>query len=199
MIAGGIVLLGFALPMAVAQRRTPAPSERGAVMLVSPSAEAETSFAATALPASAHPASTHSGREILREIDDPSSGQRWLLVQDDAHPGGPGLLLLSGPQQERSGPNPAAGRITAASPAAAPAQADLPIVRSGDHVEIEEHSSTVDARLDAVALTPAWSGSAFRARLAIGGQVVRALALGPGRAAFAAQPISFPNLNEAAR
>ena len=176
-IAVGIVLLlGVALPIAVAQQGSPAPAERGAVLLVSSSAGAETSLAATALPASAHP-----GSEIIREIDDPSSGQRWLLVRDDSHPGGTGLLLPMDARRDRT----ESGPITAPGAAAAPAQDDLPMIRSGDHVEIEEHSVTVDARLEAVALMPAGRGSAFNARLAIGGQVVRAVAVAPGRAIFA--------------
>ena len=28
--------------------------------------------------------------EIVREIDDPHTGDRWLLVRDASHPGGPG-------------------------------------------------------------------------------------------------------------
>jgi hypothetical protein len=34
--------------------------------------------------------------EVVREIDDPHTGQRWLLVRDGQQPGGPGRLLLAG-------------------------------------------------------------------------------------------------------
>jgi flagella basal body P-ring formation protein FlgA len=50
---------------------------------------------------------------------------------------------------------------------------------------VEESSPVVEARLEAVALGPAVVGSAFNVRLKIGGKIVRALALAPGRAALA--------------
>ena len=49
-------------------------------------------------------------------------------------------------------------------------------------VIVEEHTAVVEARLEAMALGPAAVGGAFRARLRMGGKVVRAVALGPGRA-----------------
>ena len=61
-----------------------------------------------------------------------------------------------------------------------------PLIRSGDRLVIEENSAVVEARLEAVALGPAAVGAEFKARLAIGGRVVRAVALGPGRASFVA-------------
>jgi hypothetical protein len=61
----------------------------------------------------------------------------------------------------------------------------VPVIHAGDALIIEENSALVEARLEAVALGPAESGWAFNARLKIGGNVVRVVALGPGRAAFA--------------
>jgi hypothetical protein len=49
---------------------------------------------------------------------------------------------------------------------------------------VEEHTARVDAVLEARALSPAFVGAAFNVRLAIGGNLERAVALGPGRAAF---------------
>jgi hypothetical protein len=177
-IASGIVLLsGLGLRVVPAQGQTPVSTGAGAIMLISSSTGGEKSLAAQSLPTSARP-----GDEILREIDDPVSGKRWLLVRDDSHPGGPGLLLLANGKNDVSRAAVRIGEVVAAE-----AQANPPVIRSGDHVQMEEHSPTVDARLAAVALTPAWLGSAFNARLAIGGQLVRAVAIGPGRANFEQQ------------
>jgi hypothetical protein len=119
-------------------------------------------------PAPASP-STVPGDEIIREIDDPRNGDRWLLVRGDSHPGGPGLLLLVSAVQNKTrqaGPEPAAP----------------PIIRTGDRVIVEENTAAVEARLEAVALNPAWPGSLFNVRLTVGGKVLRVRAAGPGRA-----------------
>jgi hypothetical protein len=58
------------------------------------------------------------------------------------------------------------------------------IIRAGDKVVVEEHSATTDAYLEGLALGPAGPGSALNVRLSIGGRVVRAVAVAPGRAAF---------------
>jgi flagella basal body P-ring formation protein FlgA len=52
---------------------------------------------------------------------------------------------------------------------------------------VEELTGVVDARLEAVALEPAVMGAHFKARLRIGGKVVRAVAVSPGHASFAAE------------
>ena len=59
-----------------------------------------------------------------------------------------------------------------------------PVIHAGDRLTVEEHTAVADAALEARALNPAARGSALEVRLAIGGRVVRAVALGPGRAAF---------------
>ena len=112
---------------------------------------------------------------VLREIKDPSSGTRWLLLADPAHPGGPGRLVAVG------------GEAPAAAPKAAGAEALKPIVRAGDRVVIEEHSSVVNTRLEAVALEPAGEGAVLQARLKFGGKVMRVIVTGPGRAVIAPQ------------
>jgi hypothetical protein len=111
---------------------------------------------------------------IVREIDDPHSGARWLLLTDANHPGGPGRLVLdsavphellhSGAYRQKAQPSL------------------QPAIRAGERLILEEHSPMVDARLDAIALSSAAVGSAVRVRLIIGGRVVRALAVAPGRA-----------------
>jgi hypothetical protein len=114
--------------------------------------------------------------EIVREIDDPNLGDRWLLMRNDEVPGGPGRLVLVAAHRQASG-----GALLRARSQTEEARL-LPIIRAGDRVTVEEHTAHVDALLDARALSPAAAGSALDARLAIGGRVVRAVALGPGRA-----------------
>ncbi|MGA9071038.1 MAG: hypothetical protein WB424_12325 [Terracidiphilus sp.] len=112
--------------------------------------------------------------QLYREIDDPNLGDRWLLVRNEQFPGGPGRMVRVG----------LAGGGQAAAPAAVAA---LPVIRPGDRVIVEEHTAVVDAVLEARALTPAAVGAVFEVRLVIGGRVVRVVALGSGRAAFATE------------
>ncbi len=116
--------------------------------------------------------------EVLREIDDPATGDQWLLVRDPARPAAPGRLV-----RVRHGTGPAAmkpgERGVPVSPAPILSQ---PIVRAGDSILVEEHTPVVDARLEAVALEPAAQGAVFRARLTVGGATVRVVADAPGRA-----------------
>jgi hypothetical protein len=118
--------------------------------------------------------------DVVREIDDPHTGARWLLLRDSDHPGGPGRLVLV--SETRTGALPAEQTGMAALSDLTPLK---PVVRAGDRVIVEESSPVVEARLEAVALGPAVVGSAFNVRLKIGGKIVRALALAPGRAALA--------------
>ncbi len=113
--------------------------------------------------------------QVMRAIADPAAGGRWLLLRDPGHPAGPGVLVYVAGL-----PGGQAGR--------APAEDALrPVIRAGDRVVVEESTAVVEARLEAVALGPALAGAPFAARLALGGHVVRAVALGAGRAALAAE------------
>jgi hypothetical protein len=118
--------------------------------------------------------------EIVREIDDPHTGERWLLLRNDQVPGGPGRLVLVHRNEPGGAVRQAVGRV-AAEAGATPVP---PVIRSGDRLIVEEHTAVVDAVLEARALAPAAAGSALAVRLTIGGRVVRAVALGPGRAAL---------------
>lgn len=127
----------------------------------------------------------HAMQRALREIDDPKTGTRWLLVRDERHPAGPGRLIQAATQEGRSA-GPSVG--LAADPVL-PAKilAPLPIViRSGDRLVVEEESSVIEMRLEAVALGPATVGKTLDARLKAGGKVVRVVALGAGRVRLAA-------------
>lgn len=120
--------------------------------------------------------------EVVREIDDPSNGDRWLLLRDASHPGGPGRLVLTARREsgqrrpESAGAQPAVVRASV-----------VPVIHAGELLVVEENTAIASARLEAVALAPAEIGAEFAARLRMGGKVVRAVALGPGRAAFAAE------------
>lgn len=110
----------------------------------------------------------------IREIDDPSSGARWMLYRADG--GGPGrLVLVTVPTSEH-------GRAESARPIV-----PRPVIHAGDRIVLVEHTPVVDASLEATALGPAAAGSEMRVRLAIGGRIVPAIALGPGRAEI--QPV----------
>ena len=128
---------------------------------------------------------------IFMEIDDPSSGDCWLLLRDPSDPGGPGKLVLEtrragNPERRRNNPsNTISGAGSTANLVSGAAVSRFPVIHAGDRLIVGENTPVVEARLEAVALNPATVGSVFKVRLAIGGKVVRARALGPGRAAFA--------------
>jgi hypothetical protein len=116
------------------------------------------------------------GSTMVREIDDAQLGIRWRLMRDPKDAGGPGVWVSAATRENRLGTN-------------AGAQADdqgwAPVLRAGDRVVVEEHTAVADAHLEAVALGPAGAGTTFAVRLKIGGRIVHAVALGPGRAALA--------------
>jgi hypothetical protein len=114
--------------------------------------------------------------EIVREIDDPHTGGRWLLTRNPLHPAGPGRLVLAREM-----------RIAVLRPGVPLVEPPHPVIHAGDRLVVEENTAVVEARLEAVALGPAMAGSPLDVRLKIGGKVVRAVALGPGRAAFLAE------------
>jgi hypothetical protein len=126
--------------------------------------------------------------EVLRQIDDPGARGIWLLTRDPVHPAGPGRMIWV-PNKTRlreaaeDGAAPAAAAIIP-SPSAS-LDAARPVILAGDRVLVVEETPVVDARLTATALNPAPVGMAFHARLEIGGQVVRAVAVGPGVARLA--------------
>ena len=66
------------------------------------------------------------------------------------------------------------------------------MIHAGDKLIVEEHTAVVEARLEAVALGPAAQGAVFKARLKIGGKVVRAVAVSAGHAVFAPEEAAQP-------
>lgn len=123
---------------------------------------------------------------VIREIDDPHSGARWLLMRDRNHPAGPGRLVLvtAASGQVR----PSGGGLSGSTDLIPP----RPIIRAGDPLVVEENTAVIEARLEAVALGPAMLGATFDVRLKIGGKVARAVALAPGRAAFQSETEARP-------
>lgn len=113
-------------------------------------------------------------RLVLRQIEDPSTGELWLLLRDRIRPAGPGRLVLARQRMNTPG-----------GPAEPLSRGERPVIHTGDALMVEEHTAVVDARLEAVALEPAAKGAHFKARLKIGGKVVRVVAVSPGRASFA--------------
>lgn len=118
------------------------------------------------------------GADLIREIEDPSSGDLWLLLRDRSRAGGPGRLVLAGQRTGVQGQRPG-------EPAHPGFGGARPVIHSGDAVIVEEHTPVVDARLEAIALGAAAKGACFKARLKIGGRVVRAVAVSSGHAVFA--------------
>jgi hypothetical protein len=113
-------------------------------------------------------------QQVLRSIDDPAFGGRWLLVADPEHPGGPGRLVPADLSHQATGsrearPNPLAVMI-----------------RAGDRLLLEAHTRTADTWLDAVALGPARDGASLLARVRFDNRVVRVVATAPGRATLVA-------------
>jgi hypothetical protein len=114
--------------------------------------------------------------QVVREINDPHTGDRWLLERNPENLGGPWrMVLIPGTG------HPDAGAAKVWQPKAEM----LPVIHSGDRIVIEEHTAVADVSLTAVAMEPSLTGGAFNARLTVGGKVVRATALGKGRAVFA--------------
>jgi hypothetical protein len=109
------------------------------------------------------------GAPAWRVIEDPHLGRRWVLARDPEHPGGPGKLVEKAAGAAQSGSGPKA----------------LPVIRAGDRVLVEENTRVARGLFEAVALGTARPGASFRVRLCVGGRVVWAIAMGPGRATLA--------------
>ena len=112
----------------------------------------------------------------MREIRDPGSGALWLVVRDEENTAGPGRAILAG--EARGAQDEFASKI----------KAPVPVIRPGDRLVVEEHTATVEAYLEGQALNAAAIGASLAVRLKIGGKVVRAVAVAPGRAALISIP-----------
>jgi hypothetical protein len=129
------------------------------------------------------PAPSPATREVVREIDDPATGNRWLLKRDSQNPGGPGRMVLLA--SEHSQLTSARVRIEAENIETGRSSA---MIHAGDSLIVEEHTTLVDAFLEAISLAPAAQGGVFRVRLSLGGREVNARAIAPGRALLSPCP-----------
>ena len=113
----------------------------------------------------------------MREIFDQSNGIRWILHRDETGSPGPGRLVLTS-----FAGSPADSLVGEDSPSHKSPErnstAPVPIIHAGDRLIVEEHTASVDACLEAVALGSATTGAALTVRLKIGGRTVRAIAQG---------------------
>jgi hypothetical protein len=115
----------------------------------------------------------------VRIIDDQATGHRWLLVKQLDRPEAPALLLqiADAPSCSKLLPAESEGRFSIAHQVF-PRQ----IIRPGDSVILSEDSPVAEARLEAVAIQPAAAGQSLTVRLKLGGHLLRAVAIAPGRA-----------------
>ncbi len=141
------------------------------------------------------PANSAAVQEAVKEIDDPAIGDRWLLVKDAGHPGGPGRLVkVSGmgdalEADATAKPVKEVRRKQSATVAMPGATAIVPpkkvIVHGGQRIVVEQNSPVLTARFEAVALEPAVKGQRIEARLGFNKRRVWVIVLGPGRAELA--------------
>jgi hypothetical protein len=118
-------------------------------------------------------------REI-RTIEDRGTHQHWILLQNLNRPAAPALLL-----QGAQGFSCSRFREKSGSRSKADARSFLPpVIHAGDHLIVSEHSSELDADLEATALKSAAIGNSLTVRLKAGGGTLSVIATGPGRATF---------------
>jgi hypothetical protein len=114
------------------------------------------------------------GRVAVRTVDDPATGDRWVLERDREHPEGPGRLVrIEGGAKKSAAPE---ARATEAA-----------VIHAGDRVLVEEKTAVAEAQLEGVALSAAASGGMLTVRLAVGGRLVRATAIASGHARLAVE------------
>jgi hypothetical protein len=160
------------------------------ICLVSVAAQSQSvqDNSAGAVPAITSSRAPDSIRETVREVDDPTTGNRWLLERSSQIPGGPGRMVLfeqgkvSSLERGSSVPRPGGvGKQDGTRKAVAPSL----LICAGQRLIVEEHKPLLDATLEAIALSGASQGESLRVRLLIGGRVVNAVATGPGHALLA--------------
>lgn len=141
------------------------------------------------LPSSPAPGQIEVSAPVLpvREIDDPHSGARWLLLRNRNHPGGPGRMVPAAGFRKEAQPDRQAEVSSFTAPAFDP-QTHRPVIHAGDRLIVEQDTAVIEARMEAVALGAAAIGSSLNVRLRIGGKLLRVVALAPGRAALPPEP-----------
>ena len=119
----------------------------------------------------------------IRLIEDPSTHLRWMLLKDLRHPTAPAMLV---PVPNSSACIVHDGEDRGAVESIFFRPPAVPVIRGGEKLIVEEHSSAADAQLEGTALGPAAMGEAFRVRLKKSGKILSVVADGPGRATMLA-------------
>jgi|SRR5579872_2808297 len=119
---------------------------------------------------------------IVRSQNDTTSSC-WVLARADATAGGPGQWHFL---QQRRCPVSTKTSIREAGLTASsshiPGVHTVPLIRAGDQIVVEDHSSLVAASFRARALDSACAGESLRVRLSFAATVIRVEAVGPGTA-----------------
>ena len=115
-----------------------------------------------------------------RTIEDPGTHQHWVLLENLSRPAAPGLLVLR--PRDFSCARLGAERLRSSSDTQS---VPIPVIHAGDKLILSEHTSAIDADLEAMALTSAAIGKGLTVRLKFGSRTVSAIATAPGRASFA--------------
>lgn len=121
---------------------------------------------------------------MIREIDDRHTGDRWFLMRDPSRPSAPGCMVLAAAGARQVGQREQRETSLAATQETNH-ELPIPSIHSGDRLIVEEKTPMVETRLEAVALGQAVNGAPLNVRLVMSGNIVQAVALGPGRAVFA--------------
>jgi hypothetical protein len=127
-------------------------------------------------------------RDFVREIDDAGSGLCWTLLRDESHPGGPGRLVLNASRdgaKETQSRGSALDRDSDRESQQVIDSSRRIVIRTGDHLIVQEQTSRSDLELEGTALAPAAAGEALHVRLRFGGWTVRAIAVKSGQATLA--------------
>lgn len=103
----------------------------------------------------------------------------WLLMRSTALPGGPWAWVHLSKECDSVARD---HHISDQSSLAGQNAGLLPVIHVGDELVIEQHSAVAEARLSGRALESAHEGAIFHARLRANGGLIRAVAIGPGRA-----------------
>ncbi len=130
------------------------------------------------------------GTQALREWKDPCLGDRWILIADPLHPNWPRKLVRRAPAKAPSilailpSNPPSANHLQQSSVSQAAdvsrrsttpstlagmgfgSDVDVPVIRAGDRVTVEQRSGVVEANFQALALQSAAVGEPLRVRLA---------------------------------
>jgi hypothetical protein len=124
-------------------------------------------------------------KNLVREIDDVGLRAHWMLFRDDSRPGGPGRLVLKSScdnLREATVCELGLNRRIASKTFLEP------VIRAGDQLVVQEHTSRVDMKLKGVAIGPAAVGDVLSVRLSVVGRTVQAIALKAGLATLLSQP-----------